>query len=70
MKYYFYFSQLIKNGIMDGTIRPVEVGTASRAIIGLAIGIILQSLLYPQDADWKEELQNSIDLLLRGLKNG
>ena len=70
MKYYFYFSQMIKKGIADGTIRPVEAGTASRAIMGMAIGIILQGLLYPQDADWKEELQNSIDLLLRGLKNG
>ncbi len=70
MKYYFYFSQMIKKGIADGTIRPVEASTASRAIMGMAIGIILQGLLYPQEANWKEELQNSIDLLMRGLKNG
>lgn len=70
MKYYFYFSQLIKSGIADGSIRDVPVYTTSRAIIGLAIGIILQGLLYPQDADWKEELQNSMNLLLKGLQNG
>ena len=70
MKYYLYFSQMVKKGIADGTIRPVEAETASRAIMGMAIGIILQGLLYPQDANWKEELQNSINILLRGLKNG
>ncbi len=70
MKYYFYFSQLIKSGIADGSIRDVPVDTASRAIIGLAIGIILQGLLYPQDANWDRELQNSMNLLLKGLQNG
>jgi len=48
----------------------MDSGTASRAIIGLAVGIILQSMLYPQQADWKNELQDSIDLLLRGMRNG
>jgi len=69
-KYHLYFSQMIKHGVANGTIRPVEAASASRALIGLAIGIILQSLLYPQDADWKAELQNSMDILLRGLQNG
>ena len=70
MKYYSFFSNLITSGVADGSIREVSVTTASRAIIGLAIGIILQSLLFPQDANWKDEMQNSIDLLLKGLQNG
>ncbi|HAF62078.1 MAG TPA: hypothetical protein DCK95_07110 [Anaerolineaceae bacterium] len=69
MKYFLYFSQLIKKGVDRGTIFPVNPASAARAIIGLAIGIILQGMLYPQDADWKEEMQNSIDLLLKGLQN-
>ncbi|NMC29865.1 MAG: TetR/AcrR family transcriptional regulator [Pelolinea sp.] len=69
LKYYFYFSQMIKDGIAEGSVRPMDAGTASRAILGLAIGIILQGLLYPQEADWKTELQNSMDILLRGLQN-
>lgn len=69
MKYFLYFSQLIKKGVNQGTIFPVNPASAARAIIGLAIGIILQGMLYPQDADWKEEMQNSIDLLLKGLQN-
>jgi AcrR family transcriptional regulator len=69
LKYYFYFSQMIKDGIAEGSVRPMDAGTASRAILGLAIGIILQGLLYPQEADWKAELQNSMDILLRGLQN-
>lgn len=70
LKYYFYFSQLLKRGMEAGAIKDLDPNTASRALIGLAIGIILQGLLYPQDADWKKELQDSIDLLLRGMQNG
>ena len=70
LKYYFYFSQLLKRGMEAGSIKKMDANTASRALIGLAIGIILQGLLYPQDADWKKELQDSIDLLLRGMQNG
>jgi len=70
LAYFYYFSQLVENGVAEGSIRSMDSGTASRAIIGLAVGIILQSMLYPQQADWKNELQDSIDLLLRGMRNG
>jgi len=70
LKYYSYFSELIKSGIADGSIRDVSESTASRALIGLAMGIILQSLLFPQDADWKGEMQKSMNFLLKGLQNG
>lgn len=69
MKYLYYFSKLVEDGVQEGSIRPLDSATAARAIIGLALGIILQGMLYPQQTDWKNELQNSIDLLLRGMSN-
>ena len=69
MKYFYYFSKLVEDGVQEGSIRPLDPATTARAILGLALGIILQSMLYPQQTDWKNELQISIDLLLRGMSN-
>ncbi len=69
LQYFSYFSNLIRKGIQDGAIQEVDPNSASRAIIGLAIGIILQGMLYPQDTDWKQEMQSSMNILLRGLEN-
>jgi AcrR family transcriptional regulator len=69
MKYLYYFSKLVEDGVQEGSIRPLDPATTARAILGLALGIILQSMLYPQQTDWKNELQISIDLLLRGMSN-
>jgi AcrR family transcriptional regulator len=69
LKYFRYFSLLIKKGIDQGAIAPVDPASAARALIGLAIGTILQGMLYPQDTNWNEEMQKGIDLLLKGLQN-
>ena len=69
LQYFSYFSNLVKKGIRDGSLQDVDPNSASRAIIGLAIGIILQGMLYPQDTDWKQEMQSSMNILLRGLEN-
>ena len=70
LKYLRYFSLLIKKGIDQGTIAPVDPASAARALIGLATGTILQGMLYPQDANWNEEMQKGIDIFLKGLQNG
>jgi AcrR family transcriptional regulator len=70
LKYFYYFSKLVEDGVREGSLREVDSAAAARAILGLALGIILQGMLYPQQADWKVELQNSMNLLLRGMQNG
>lgn len=70
LKFFRYFSRVIKKGIEQGSIAPVDPAGAARALIGLAIGTILQGMLYPQDTDWNKEMQKGTDLLLKGLQNG
>ena len=62
LKYFYYFSKLVEDGVCEGSLRAVDSAAAARAILGLALGIILQGMLYPQQADWKNELQNSMHL--------
>ena len=70
-RYHDFFASLVREGIAEGSFRPVDPQTAAYAIVALATGVILQGLMDPQAADWGQVLQESVRLLLQGLsKNG
>lgn len=66
-RYQSYFSQLITEGIAEGSLEPVEPGTAARTLVSLAIGLLMQALFDPQGADWEAETRHSVQLLMAGL---
>jgi AcrR family transcriptional regulator len=59
-RYVDYFTMLFDQGIADGSLHPDNARLAAQALMGLAIGILLQALLDPQGADWSLVLQRSI----------
>jgi len=61
------FAALIEAGIAEGSLRPVDSAVASRAIVALAIGVLLQGLLDPQGAPWGQVMTDSMKLMLEGL---
>jgi AcrR family transcriptional regulator len=66
-RYQAYFSDLIQNGIFQGSIRPVDPDHTARTLVALAIGFLMQALFDPHGADWAEEVPASIHLLLDGI---
>jgi AcrR family transcriptional regulator len=69
LKYFYFFAQMIRKGIEEGSIKKTSASTASRALVGMALGIILQGMMYPEEADWDTEMQASIEILLKGLQS-
>ena len=67
-KFHRFFADLIQSGIAEGTLAPIDPGLGAQAIISLASGLLLQGLLDPQGADWERLAQDSIQVLLQGLK--
>ncbi len=67
-RYMELFSRLIEEGRSDGSIQTEDSLLAVRAILALAIGMILQGLMDPQGADWGIETQESVRLLLKALR--
>ena len=61
------FAALIEAGVAEGSLRPTDPAVASRAIVALAIGVLLQGLLDPQGADWGRVMEKGVQLLLEGL---
>jgi hypothetical protein len=58
---------MIKQGIAEGSLKPVDADYAARTIVSLALGLLLQGLLDPTGAQWGLVTQQSIQFLLDGI---
>ena len=67
-KYQEILAQMIGRGIEEGTLDPIDPVSGAQVIISLASGIFLQALLDPDGADWGKVLQDSIQIILDGIK--
>lgn len=67
-KYRQIFSGLIEQGIKEGSLHPANPETASQAILSLASGMFLQGLLDPGGIDWDKTAEESLNIILEGLK--
>jgi AcrR family transcriptional regulator len=69
-RYQQYFAALVEQGKAEGSFRAdIDVRAAAQAIVAVAVGLLLEGLLAPQDTDWLKTARVSMDILLNGLKN-
>jgi len=61
---------MIEDGIAEGSLRPLDPEKAAQAVVSLAVGVLLQSSLDPQGADWGQVAYEGIQMLLPGLAEG
>lgn len=67
-RYRAFFAQMIKSGIAEGTLYPVDPDTTARVIVSLAVGLILQGLLDTEGADWGRVGEQGMQMLLEGIE--
>lgn len=67
-KYLQLFSRMIQKGIEEGSFRPLKSDLTSRIILSMAIGLILQGLLDPDQSDWTKDMSAGIELLFKGIE--
>jgi AcrR family transcriptional regulator len=67
-RFHALFSRLIRAGVEEGSIRPVNAELVARALLSLAMGYVLQGVLDPEGADWGQALADGVALLLRSLE--
>jgi AcrR family transcriptional regulator len=65
--YQEYFSKLIKDGMKEGSLKPVDSQVAAQVIVSLAVGLVLQGVLDPHGADWEKTARESMQILMNGL---
>lgn len=67
-RYQEYFRQIIEEGIAEGSLRSVNPDVASRALVSLALGLLLQGTLDPDGAQWGEVTSQAIQIYLSGVE--
>jgi len=67
-RYRDYFSDIIRAGIEEQTLKPVDPDVAAQVIVSLAVGLVVQGVLDPKGADWGKTTRNAIQILLEGLQ--
>lgn len=66
-RYQHYFTALVEQGQVEGSFRAeIDAPSAAKAIVGLAVGLLLQGLL-TSETDWQKTARVSMDVLLNGL---
>jgi AcrR family transcriptional regulator len=69
-RYQQYFAALVDQGKAEGSFRAdIDARAAAQSIVALAVGLLLEGLLAPQDTDWQKTSRVSMEILLNGLKN-
>jgi len=63
-RYRSLFSRLIRDGIEEGSLRPVDAESASLWLVSLAVGLLLQAVLDPDGADWGRAAQQAVESML------
>jgi AcrR family transcriptional regulator len=66
-KYHALFATMIRQGVEQGSLRPVDPGLASNVLLSYAVGLLAMGLLDPVGADWGQVAHDGMELLLHGL---
>lgn len=61
------FAEIMRAGVAQGSLDEMDPDTASRVLMALAIGLILQGLFDPQGANWNDTAQRGIQWLIQGM---
>jgi AcrR family transcriptional regulator len=62
-----YFAEMIREGIDEGSLHPIDPHQAARVLVSLSVGLLMESLLNPQVTNWQTEARQSLELLLNGM---
>jgi len=65
--YHKVFSQMIEQGIAEGTLKNADPDASAQAILSMAVGLFFQGVLDPKGADWQKTASQSMQLLMDGL---
>jgi len=68
-RYHAFLAGIMKAGIAEGSLRPVDPNSAAQVLLSLAVGLLLQGLLDPDGANWGEVARDSLGILMNGLRN-
>jgi AcrR family transcriptional regulator len=61
------FTQLVEDGIQEGSLKPVDAPATARTLVALAVGMVLQGILDPNSTHWDQTTEAGIRYLIEGI---
>lgn len=65
-----FYTRLIRRGIEEGTLKPVDPADIARIIVCFGVGLVAQGLFDPAGADWTETGMKGMKLILDNIRKG
>jgi AcrR family transcriptional regulator len=66
-RYQDYFAGIVRKGIKEGSIRKVDPSVAGKAMVALAVGMIVQGMVDPDGTPWDKVTRDAVTLLIEGM---
>jgi AcrR family transcriptional regulator len=67
-RYREFFTTMIQDGIDEGSLREMDPDLVSRVIVALAVGLLVEGLVNPDEAGWVQVAEAGIKLLTESLQ--
>jgi len=67
-RYREFFTAMIQDGIDEGSLREVAPDVVSRVIVALAVGLLVEGLVNPDESDWAQVAAAGVELLTESLQ--
>ena len=67
-RYHDFFAQMFEVGVKEGSLNPVDAAMASRVLVSLALGLLMQGMINPDRQDWAQVAREGVRMLLEGLQ--
>jgi AcrR family transcriptional regulator len=65
-----FFAELIRRGIAEGSLLPVDPDLTARIIVSFGAGLVMQGVFDPAGADWPDVGVRGMETFLRGIEKG
>lgn len=62
-----FFADVIRSGIERGSFEEMDASLSASALLSLAVGLLLQSLLAPEKHDWAQVSREGFRIFIRGM---
>jgi AcrR family transcriptional regulator len=62
------FAKLVEQGIAEGSLTAADPEATAQAILSMAVGLFLQGILDPGGTDWQTTAEQSMRILMNGLR--
>jgi AcrR family transcriptional regulator len=69
-RYHTFFAELFEAGVAEGSLNRIDSAVASRVLVSLALGLLLQGMINPDREDWAQVAKEGVRMLLDGLRTG